>query len=1001
MIFYSKGRKSISLALAILMLITTFFGGFQVKDAIGAELTLEEYEEIIGSYSIDNSVLSYDEYLAKVGEVSYPTNKITIPATDYTRFTNGDTKGDEPAKYTDPKLDKNEAGEENKAVLSEENGLIEYEVDVKEAGLYHLSLKYLQVEGNSSEIQRAFFIDGELPYEELATVSFHRVWVNSNSKKYINDSGIEVIAWEKDNQGNDLKPTQEEKPEWTNSYCYDSEGYETEELCVYLTPGKHTLTLVSIKEPMLLEEIVLSNEVKTISYEERLKEWNEKGAKDTSGQMIRIEAENSSKTSSQMVYPIQDQSSPSVYPSSSKELLNNTIGGNSWKSVRQWIEWDFEVEETGFYNISLFAKQNFVKGIYVSRKIAIDNEVLFDDLSDYGFTYKQNWRLETLENKDGEAFKIYLEKGHHTFRMEAVLGEFSNIISDVQESLTLLNDIYRDIIRIIGVAPDEFRDYEIEKNIPNLEGELIEVRDILDGAIKELQRVAGKASDKETVLITMRDQLDELIKDQERFSKVLGSYKTNVRACGTWITQVREQPLQLDTIYIHSPEENIKVKKNNFWYRFAYEIQRLVYSFFIDYNQIGNVSEKDADIETLTLWIGTGRDQANVIKALIDKTFVNQKFETINGVSVNVMLVDMGTLLQASLAGQGPDIAIQVANDLPMNYGLRNAVADLSQFEDLEDIKSRFTPSAMEAFEYEDATYALPETQQFLMMFYRKDIMKELEMEVPTTWDEVKVAMAKLSQNYMEFGMIPSDQVFSMLLYQNGGSYYKDNAMLSNLDSEEGILAFKKYCEFYTDYKLDKETSVDQRFRTGEAPLIIADYTTYNNLQVSAPDIQGLWGIAPIPGTVQEDGSVNYELGCTGTACVIMEKSKHKEAAWEFLKWWTSTETQTNYGREMESLMGPAARVATANLEAFEQLAWNTVDKKALLKQFESVRGVPQVPGGYFTWRCVNNAFYAVTTKTDSATPREELTEQVNSINEEIRYKRIEFGMPYVKSNFK
>jgi hypothetical protein len=35
-----------------------------------------------------------------------------------------------------------------------------------------------------------------------------------------------------------------------------------------------------------------------------------------------------------------------------------------------------------------------------------------------------------------------------------------------------------------------------------------------------------------------------------------------------------------------------------------------------------------------------------------------------------------------------------------------------------------------------------------------------------------------------------------------------------------------------------------------------------------------------------------------------------------------------------------------------------------------------------------------VTTETDTASPREELMDKVLYINEEIRYKRIEFGLP-------
>ena len=79
-----------------------------------------------------------------------------------------------------------------------------------------------------------------------------------------------------------------------------------------------------------------------------------------------------------MLYPVQDQSSPAITPYSAKELKNNSIGGNSWRLTGQWIEWEFDADADGFYNITLHSKQNFVKGIYVSRKIMIDGEVPFE-----------------------------------------------------------------------------------------------------------------------------------------------------------------------------------------------------------------------------------------------------------------------------------------------------------------------------------------------------------------------------------------------------------------------------------------------------------------------------------------------------------------------------------------------------------------------------------------------------------------------------------------------
>jgi ABC-type glycerol-3-phosphate transport system substrate-binding protein len=963
------------------------------------DLSVDDYEELVSTYSVDPSIPGYKEYLAQ--DAVYPNRQVVLTPADVVRYEEDDVP-------VTPEIWSNYEGVSGDSVLTGEDALIEFEVNVPVSGYYAVNLEYYPVEGKTSEIQRSFFVDGELPYEELALVSFNRVWTVDVTATYVDENGVTVKAWETDNQDFQVKPESVEAPEWVTSYLYDSNGYISDPLAIYFEAGTHTLTLLSQKEPMLIHTITLGNVSYPDSYANVLASWDAAGAVDTQGETIRIEAENAVKTSSQMLYPRQDQSSPAVYPSSPKLLLNNTIGGTSWQDAGQWIEWEFEVEETGYYNINCFCRQSFVRGIDVTRKIYIDGEVPFEELNAYGFSYDQSWKAETLSDANGNPYKFYLTKGKHTIRMEVVLGEMADIIAQVQDTVQLLNTIYRQVIYITGVSPDIYRDYQIEASLPGLMAELVEAKASIDDAIAKLRVTAGNNSDKLTVLVTMSDQLEELIEDEERFTEVISTYKINVRACGNWITQVLPQPLQMDRIVITSPDTKMEVDQNAWYNKTGYEFTRLFYSFIIDYNQIGNVAEDTSDSITLTLWVGTGRDQANVVKALIDEHFTNE-----TGINVNVQLVDMNTLLRATLAGEGPDVAIQVANtngiagavlntgnDTPVNYGLRHAVLDLTQFDDFESVTGRFSSSSLVPFSFNGATYALPETQTFPMMFYRKDILAEIGLEVPTTWEEVKVAMTVLAKNQMEFGMLPSEQVFAMLLFQNGGQYYTENGDASALDSDIAVSVFKQYCEYYTDYKLDAATSVEERFRTGECPIIISDYTTYNNLQVSAPDIAGLWDFTVVPGTVQEDGTINHATGSAGLADIIMAGTDHPEESWEFLKWWTSAETQTLYGREMESLMGASARVATANLEALANLSWPIRDYRELMSQFEAVQGIPQVPGGYYTWRNVNNAFYSVTTDTSStgrtsvATPREELMDKVLYIDAEIDYKREEFGLP-------
>jgi ABC-type glycerol-3-phosphate transport system substrate-binding protein len=124
---------------------------------------------------------------------------------------------------------------------------------------------------------------------------------------------------------------------------------------------------------------------------------------------------------------------------------------------------------------------------------------------------------------------------------------------------------------------------------------------------------------------------------------------------------------------------------------------------------------------------------------------------------------------------------------------------------------------------------------------------------------------------------------------------------------------------------------------------------------------------------------------------MMLENAQNKEASWQFMKWWTSKQTQVEFGREMEGLMGAAARYPTANMEALEQLPWPVKDYQNLEKQWQWVQGIPQIPGGYFTGRHLDNAFRKVVNANEN--PREALSDYVLYIDDEIELKRKEFNL--------
>ncbi len=965
--FKSKGKVDLKRKLhfmtAIVMLITF---SFEVKPVYGdsSGLDVDYYQNEIDEFIKEQRYVEFlEEHKGDFGSGEY-----YIKGTDFTDIQDADYK----ILDSIPEI----TGE---ALETSDNSVVTYEVEVDKAGLYNIAFTYYTKEGNSSNIERAIFINDELQYREARITSFERFFVSES----------DVI--ETDNRGNDLKPRQIETPMLYTKALYDSEGYFTEPLYFYLNKGVNEISLLSVREPLVLESIKVYLEDEVPSYEEYLN--NYQGVEDGKNTLVEIQAENATLKSSPMLYPVSDNSTPAVVPYDAKLIKMNSIGGNNFKSSGQWIEWEIEVPATGMYELDLISKQNFSRGAISSRKVYIDGVVPFKEMEAIAFEYDKDYVNYTISDSEDNPYKFYLTEGVHSLRLEVTYGETAKYMDEIEAGTKNLNEIYRQILMITGPEPDRYRDYQIKVKYPELQTEMKAELERFKNILSSIEETAGARSDREAVLVTIITQLEDLAKDVEDLPKYLADFKTNIGALGTYLQQIKEQPLQLDRIYLRSSDME-KVKLNDgIFSTLQHSIQRLYYSFIVDYNSIGDVSEDES--ETVTVWLGSataGRDQANVLKSLIDDNFTKE-----TGIKVNLMLVQMDSLLPATLSGQGPDISLGVDNELPLNYGLRGALQDLSEFEDFEEINARFHESASVPYTFEGAHYALPETQTFYMLFYRKDILNELGLEPPKTWDEVNASLSVLSKNNLQFGLPSSNMwelmlTYTMLLYQNNGELYNESGTKSAVDNEVGVETFKTVTEYFTDYTLERDYNFYNRFRTGEMPIGIADYTMYNMLQVAAPEIKGLWDFTSAPGTVQEDGSINGTVAAGGSGVIMLKNSDVKEEAWEFMKWWTSAETQSQYGRELESLMGSAARYPTANVEAIGLLPWPSQDYESITEQFNHLKGIRQVPGGYFTARNINNAFYKTVIEKKIG-PREAITDATILINDEIEYKRKELKL--------
>lgn len=967
-----KTKRTLAVLLGIIMII--------ISVVLLKSDKVDFSEKYVNAGNIDENIdglvreNTYGIYLETHQDKNMPSEDLMVPISEYQVIEVGDENVDILENVDGAEL----------AVFCPEESLVQWQVDVEEAGMYQIQVDYYAPSSRGADIERKLLINGRVPFSGADALIFTRAW---------HDKDEPTI----DNQGNELRASQVDVPMWMSASMKDNLGYFTQPYSFYFDKGINTIALEAVTEPMLIKSMTLKAIKSTQDYATYTAAYQGAPVQAQANTYVQvIQGEDAIYRSSPSLYPVYDRSAPNTVPYSVNEIVLNMIGGYPWRVPGQWIEWQFEVPADGFYHLTFKARQNYSRGFVSNRSIYIDGQIPFEELSAVAFEYDNNWNNTTLADENEVAYDFYLEKGIHTVKMEATLGALGDIVNDMEDSVFRLNAIYRKILVLTGATPDQYRDYQIDRVYP----EVIEAMDIeskrLYRLIDRIVAYTGQKASQVATAQTLAEQLERFVDDPTDIPKVFQTFKDNISALGTSTRTLSEAPLDIDLITITGRETEPKDVKSGFVAKTLHEIRSFTASFVNDYNAIGNVYNTDASLE---VWILTGRDQSTILKSMIDDDFTPK-----TGIHVNLKLVEAGTVLNAVIAGKGPDIVLSLGQGEPVNYALRNAVEDLTQFSDYSEVLEQFDESAYTPYWFEGGLYALPETQNFNVLFYRKDIMEELGLEIPNTWDDLIAMLPTIQQENLSVAIPSTERLIGnvsapdvsclfALNYQNGGALYNEDGSKTVIDSPQGIKAFETYTDLFNQYGLPLTYDFPNRFRSGEMPLGIQDFSLYNTLVVFAPEIRGLWDFTLIPGTVMPNGEINRAAHTTGTNCLMLKQDEDvmKIMGWEFMKWWVSAPTQRKFGMEMESVMGASARYPTANLEAFQQLTWSKEQLKVLEEQRSYTVGQMEIAGGYYTPRHITNAIRKVINEKEDA--REVLLDYVITINEEIRKKREEFGL--------
>lgn len=957
----SKAKRPIACFLVSLMILSAFpYSVFAATETSTGSFkrSLEDVKELLNT-------VSYEEYLAEHVDDGYASKSVTIAGTDY------------DSGATDDKNVKTETYDGKTALYTSDTGSVTWNIDVPQTGKYRLSIEYYPVEGKSTSIERTLSIDGKVPFDEARSLSLTKVWEDT----YENEWGV----FRQDVNGNDIRPTKVEAPEWRTYEACDSTGYVIDPFEFSLTSGAHTITLEAVREPMAIASISFIPVESLPTYEEYLADAKANGATEVSGVNVKINAENPTATSEQVIYPIYDRSSPITDPQDASLIRLNTIGSDKWQTVGQWIRYEIEVPEAGLYNIAVRYRQEILSGMFVSRKIRVNGEIPFEEANYLQFLYSDAWQSCALNDGTTE-FEFYLEAGVNVIEFEVNLGSMASILTQVSNSVDALNDAYLKILMITGASPDSYRDYNFGKLIPETIMSMADQAKNLADISSQLSEIVGGKGTQTATLDTVSQLVERMAGDEDEVAKNLSNLKSYLGTLGTWVYTVQKQSLELDYITVQSVGEKLPQAAAHFYEAAWFECKSFVMSFFSDYNTIGATSETGSS-ETVVMWYTAGRDQAQILRQLVD-----YEFTPTSNISVELKLVAAGSLLPSILAGVGPDVTFLGSADT-INYAIRSAVLPLNDYDGFEEVTERFSPAAMVPLTLYGTSYGLPSQQSFYMMFYRMDVFAELGIELPETWSDMYNILPILQNNNMEIAFPSYLAGVNYTLYQMGGELYADDGKRINLDSNVALTAFETLTDLFTMYKFPLTFDFPTRFRTGEMPLGIMDYTTYNTLIVYASEIRDVWEMVPVFGWELDDGTVNSVSTSTVTAIVMPRGAQNTDKAWELMKWFTDAEPQARYANELVAVMGPAAKYNTANIEALAELPWTASEYKALEAQMQNLAAIPEYPGGYIIDRYVKFAFLDV--YNNAANPVDSMLDNITEINKEISRKRKEFDLDY------
>lgn len=286
---------------------------------------------------------------------------------------------------------------------------------------------------------------------------------------------------------------------------------------------------------------------------------------------------------------------------------------------------------------------------------------------------------------------------------------------------------------------------------------------------------------------------------------------------------------------------------------------------------------------------------------LVDK--FNEEHDDIE-VTLEAYGSDFDTKISAGMgSGDTPDVMYMW--NYPAYYDGLEPLDDYIA-EEGDEYKSNFYNTLWDYNMMDGSTYGIPVGFTTHCLFYNKDLFDQAGLEYPTadwTWDDLQAAAKTISEKTdakgFSFQMKPDPYDFEMYLWSNGSAYCNEEGeMDGSLNSDESKEAFQMFQDMEEEgYATATEGDGTDEFRAGSTAMYVYGSWSINTLNEDGVN----YGVTTIPAFADAGQDSVSILSSSGLS--MSKDSEHKDAAWEFIKYWTNEEcNKARIGTELPVL---------------------------------------------------------------------------------------------------